>query len=382
MRDLFLINPEVTFLNHGSFGACPLPVFEEYQRWQRELEWQPVEFFARRMEGLMQTAREALGAYVGANPDHLVFVSNATSGVNVVARSLQLAAGDEILATDHEYGACTFAWQYVCEKVGARYIQHPIPLPLPSAEEIVESLWSAVTPRTKLIFISHITSPTGLILPIEPIIRQARENGILTLVDGAHAPGHVPLDLANLGADFYTGNCHKWLCAPKGAAFLYARPEHHSWLYPLTISWGMMNPEPNLVNRHQFQGTLDLAPYLSVPKAIEFQQEHHWDQVRARCHEMAREMRTAFADLFQTEPIVPDSPAAFGQMIAALLPASWTADMATEAKNRLYDTYKIEIPFTLWNERVLLRASFQGYNTEADREHLVSALQEILASTH
>jgi isopenicillin-N epimerase len=206
LRGEFLLDPTVVFLNHGSFGACPAPVFDEYQRWQRELERQPVEFIGRRSEDLLADARAALASYLNVDPDNLVYVVNATSGINVIARSLPLELGDEILTTNHEYGALNMTWDWMCGKAGARYVQHPIPTPVSSREELVESFWSAVTPRTRVIFLSHITSPTALTFPVKEICRRAREAGILTVVDGAHAPGHIPLDLQDLGVDIYSGN--------------------------------------------------------------------------------------------------------------------------------------------------------------------------------
>jgi len=211
LKQLFLLDPNIVFLNHGSFGACPRPVFEDYQRWQLELERQPVEFIGRRFARLMQTAREALAAYVHTTPDNLIYVPNSTTAINIVARSLRLEAGDEILATDHEYGAMDRTWRFVCAKWGARYITQPIPVPLTTPEDFVERFWEGVTPHTRIIFLSHITSPTALTFPVQAICRRARGAGILTIIDGAHAIGQLPLALDELGVDIYTSNCHKWL---------------------------------------------------------------------------------------------------------------------------------------------------------------------------
>jgi isopenicillin-N epimerase len=243
VRDLFLLRDDVVFLNHGSFGACPRAVFEEYQRWQLELERQPVEFLARRFRGLMREAREALAGYVGAGADELVFVPNATTAVNIVAHSLPLGAGDEVVVTDHEYGAVDRTWRFICAQRGATLVRAAIPVPVETAAEIVEHVWSAVTPRTRAICLSHITSPTALIFPVRDIVRRAREAGLISIVDGAHAPGQIPLDLRALGADFYASNCNKWLCAPKGSGFLYARRERQSQLRPLVVSWGAESAE-------------------------------------------------------------------------------------------------------------------------------------------
>ena len=273
MRDLFLLDPDVIFLNHGSFGACPRPVFEAYQRWQRELERQPVEFLGRRFDDLMREARSALGGYLGAEPDDLVYVTNATVGLNIVARSLELRPGDEVLATDHEYGALDRTWRFICAKYGARYIRQPASVPIRSADEVIEAIWSGVTDRTRVLFISHIASPTAITFPIKPLIDRARARGILTVVDGAHAPGQIDLNLRELGADFYSGNLHKWLMSPKGSAFLYARKEMQHLVEPLVISWGWEAEKPGpskFIDEQEWTGTRDIAAFLSVPSVIQF----------------------------------------------------------------------------------------------------------------
>ena len=250
LKDQFLLDPDVIFLNHGSFGATPKPVFEVYQDWQRELERQPVEFLDRRFAERMAASRTVLADYLGTQRDDLVYVTNATVGVNIVARSLELGPGDEVLTTDHEYGACDRTWRFLAGKQGFAYMCQAIPVPIATPDAFVEQLWQGVTPRTKVIFLSHITSPTAMTFPITEVCRHAREQGILTVVDGAHVPGQIHLDLDELGADFYTGNLHKWLCAPKGAGFLYASPEKQSLLEPLVVSWGYESrsqAHPNLL---------------------------------------------------------------------------------------------------------------------------------------
>ncbi len=237
MRNQFLLDPELTFLNHGSFGACPREVLDAQRSWQLEMERNPVEFLGRRSADLLFQARTALGEALGGRADELVFVANSTTGVNVVAQSLALRPGDEILTTNLEYGACDATWQRICEQFGAQYRSVQVPLPF-DREAVANLLMSAVSRRTKLIYFSHITSTTALILPAAEICAAARERGIATFIDGAHAPGQIPLNLDAIGADFYVGNCHKWLCAPKGSAFLHARTEHHSMLDANVISWG------------------------------------------------------------------------------------------------------------------------------------------------
>ncbi|MBN1919669.1 MAG: aminotransferase class V-fold PLP-dependent enzyme [Anaerolineae bacterium] len=379
-RDLFLLSPNVVFLNHGSFGACPRPVFEVYQQWQLELERQPVEFLGRRFGALMREAREVLGAYLGVASDDLVYIPNATTGVNIVARSLPLAPGDEVLATDHEYGACERAWRFVCEKRGAHYVRQPIPVPVESPEQVVEAVWSGVTPRTKVLYLSHITSPTALILPIAELIRRAREHGILTVIDGAHAPGQIPLALDALGVDFYTGNAHKWMLAPKGAAFLYARREVQPLLEPLVVSWGWQAERPGpsrFIDEQEYQGTRDIAAYLSVPAAIRFMAEHDWPTVRAECHALLCEAGKRIGALTGLPSLSPLTAPWYAQMAAFLLPP---CDLDA-LKQRLYDESRIEIPLIPWNEHGLIRLSLQGYNTRDDLEALLGALAVCLRDT-
>lgn len=378
MKQLFLLDPDLVFLNHGSFGACPREVFEAYRNWQLELERNPVEFLARRSASLLAEARAALGRYVGASASNLVFVSNATLAVNTVARSLSFQPGDEILTSDHEYGACDNTWSFVCERTGARLVRAQIPLPF-RAEEFVDRIWSRVTPRTRLIFLSHITSATALVFPIAEICRRAREAGILTLIDGAHAPGQLDLALDDLGADFYTGNCHKWLCAPKGAAFLHARPESQGLLHAPVVSWGYSassgphagyTGETEFERRMQWQGTRDLAAFLSVPAAIEFQARHSWPDVRRRCHAMAAEALREVCDRLGTER--PCSDDDFVQMVCLPVPSSDPEAL----RAALFEHHKIEVPVTTHDGRTFVRISVQGYTTSDDIDRLLGALDE------
>lgn len=378
MRDQFLLDPSITFLNHGSYGACPRPVFDALQRWQREMERNPVEFLGRRSAGLLAAARAQLAGFVGAQPGHLVYVPNATTGVNIVAHSLPLAPGDEVLGTDHEYGACIATWQRVCAARGAVYRAVEIPLPFDPAG-FADRMLAAATPRTRVIFVSHLTSTTALIFPLADLCRRARERGILTLVDGAHAPGQIPLDLDALGADFYTGNCHKWLCAPKGAGFLHARPEHHETLHAPVTSWGYVAEAAGhtgfdaytggalLERRLQWQGTRDIAAWLTVPAAIAFQAAHDWPAVQRRCHALARQALQRVLDRFGLEPASGD--ASWAQMVVMPVPH---AD-AEALRRRLFDESRIEIPVTQHRGRTFVRLSVQGYNDEGDIERLLAA---------
>ncbi|MBA2596105.1 MAG: aminotransferase class V-fold PLP-dependent enzyme, partial [Chloroflexia bacterium] len=385
MREEFLLDPEVVFLNHGSFGATPEPVFAAYGRWQRELERQPVEFLGRRAEDLLDAARGAMASYLGCERDDLVFVPNATTAINVVARSLPLEPGEEVVGTDLEYGACEQTWEWFCAKRGARYVKAHIPLPVTSPEEVVAAIFGAVTPRTRAIFLSHVTSGSALRLPVEEVARRAREMGILSVVDGAHAVGQWPVDLEALGVDCYASNFHKWLCAPKGSGFLYAHRDQHDWLESPIVSWGWVDgnahfrTESPFVSRNQMQGTRDIAAFLSAPAAVLYQEERDWETVRERCHVLASEARERIAALSGLPQISAVASAEgyrwFRQMAIAPLPER--VDGA-ELKRRLYDEFRVEAPVTGWKEQPFLRVSFQGYNTRDDLEALMAALEQLL----
>jgi isopenicillin-N epimerase len=345
LKELFLLDPEVTFLNHGSFGGTPRAVLERYQGWQRELEREPVDFIARRLPGLLADARAELASYVGAQPDDLTFVPNATTGVNLAARALRLEPGDEVLSTNLEYGACVLTWRR-----HSTFVESPL-----------EELFDHVTERTRALYVSHITSETGLLLPVEELVARGRELGLVTIVDGAHAPGHVDLDLDALGADFYTGNCHKWLCSPKGAGFLHARPEWQDRVGGAIVSWGDEEPS-TFLSRTERQATRDPAAYLAVPAAIEFARAH---DERERCVALAREARRDLCALLRTEPIAPEEMVL--QMASVRLP-----EPDTGLSQRLWDEHRIEIPVSRDGE--LLRISIAAYNDRDDVDRLLDAL--------
>ncbi len=377
LRAEFALDPDVVFLNHGSFGACPRPVLAAQAAWIGEMERQPVLFIARRYPQLMEVARDRIAEVLGARPLDLVWVINSTVGVNVVARSLaaRLGPGDEVLGCDHEYGACDRTWNYLAARGGFSYRLAAVPVPVESPESLVETLWAAVTPRTRVLFLSHITSPTALILPVAEICRRAREAGILTLIDGAHAPSHLDVDLEAVGADFYTGNFHKWACAPKGAAFLHARPEAQGLLEPLVISWGwepeIPGPSP-FIDQIEFWGTRDVTPFLTVPAALDFQAERNWDAVRQRCRRLIMATRESLLALPGVQALQAPHPGLLGQMVAVQLPAG--ADVLS-LKERLYERHHVELPLYLWQNRPILRVSIQGYNGEEDVAALLAALR-------
>ena len=383
LKEQFLLDPDVVFLNHGSFGATPRPVFESYQAWQRLLEKQPVKFISttRDLPGYFETARQGLADSLGADRDDLVYVPNPTFAANVVAQSLKLEPGDEVLTTDHEYGACLNAWRYYAGKQGATVVEQDLPWPVVSAEQIVEQFWQGVTPRTKVIFVSHITSATALTIPVEAITKRAREAGILMVIDGAHAPSQIDLNLDEIGADFYIGNNHKWLCAPKGSAFLHVRRDRQPLIEPLVVGWGYgkyanIDFGTQFLNYTQFLGTNDFSAYLATPDAIKFQQQHNWaSDVREQCRALTADFVERVTEITDMPQTYPTDQGLFSQLGLAYIPQRIDLN---ELKVRLYDEHRVESPTISWKEHQFVRLSVQGYNEASDVEALYEGLSAIL----
>jgi isopenicillin-N epimerase len=379
-KDLFLINPNIVYLNHGSFGATPKNVFVAYQTWQRRLEYQPVQFVVRELLDHFKNAREALAEYVHANAEDLVFIPNATFGVNVLARSVVLEQGDEILSSDHEYGACDNVWEFICSKTGAFYKKKSIPLPIPTPEDFVELFWQDITPQTKIIYLSHISSSTAQCFPVELICIRARSEGILTIIDGAHTPGQIPLDLESIDADFYIGNCHKWMLSPKGSGFLYTRPDRQKMIDPLVVSWGWGENSPyttgsDYLDYLEWWGTYDPSAYLAVPTALQFMEEHGWVEIRQRCKELIHYALNQISALIGLKSMYLNDPGSYHQMAITSLPNIKDLEAF---QNRLFSEYSIEIPCIEWNDRQFLRISIQAYNTQDDVDALLAALRDLL----
>jgi isopenicillin-N epimerase len=386
LASLFLLDPDVTFLNHGSYGACPRPVFARYQAWQVQLERQPVAFLDpnRGLSGWMREARVAMAGQLGVDADDIVGLTNATEGLNIVAQSLHLQPGDEVLTTDHEYAALEKTWAYVARRSGAVVVPVTIPLPLTDAAAFTDALMAGITPRTKVLFLSHITSATALVFPIKDIIAHARARGIITVIDGAHTPGHIPLNLADLDADYYAGNCHKWLMAAKGSAFLYVRRDLQAAINPLVIShgWTADAGQPGtagvfgntpFIDGLEMQGTRDPSAWLCVPDAIAFRHQHGWDTVAARCRDLVQETAIRVAAIAGLAPL--SSPAFCApQMVAMPVPRCDPLAL----KLALLNDYGIEIPCYDWKDHTIVRVSAQGYNTQGDMDKLVQALSVIL----
>jgi isopenicillin-N epimerase len=381
-RRHFLLDPTVTYLNHGSFGACPRPVLEAQSRLRERIERHPVLFLARELPSLLDPARAALAAFVGAGPDDLAFVPNATTGVNTVLRSLRLAPGDELLTTDHGYQACRNALAWVAERTGARVVTARVPFPLEDDAQIIEAVLGAVTPRTRLALLDHVSSPTGLVFPVRRLVAALEAAGVDCLIDGAHAPGMLPLDVAGLDAAYYVGNCHKWLCAPRGAAFLVARQDRQADLVPLTISHGYSQP---LDGRSRFRllfdwtGTDDPTPYLCVPEAIAAVGglvDGGWPAIMARNHALTLAARELLAGRLGLPPAAPAS--SLGSLYA--VPLGEGDPEALQA--RLFDEHRIELPVYGWptpSARVM-RLSLAVYTELSEVQRLAEVLPAALAA--
>ena len=379
LKSLFLLNPDITYLNFGSFGACPKSIFEDYQKWQRELEYEPAQYIAVNGPTYLKRSREALARFIGCGADDLVYVTNPSYAVNIIAKSLQLKEGDEVLSTDIEYGACDKTWDYVCKKNKATYVRQKINLPLTSKDKFVEDFFKGLSKKTKLIFISQMTSTTGLILPVKEICLRAKEKGLMTFVDGAHIPGHLPLDLRDLDADIYTGACHKWMMTPKGCTFLYVKKEFQDLFDPLVVSWGYNSPTPSdsrFIDYHQGQGTRDFSAFLTVPKALEFMTHHNWPAVAAQCRKLVQENAIRFCALMGSKPLSPVNDEFIGQMFSIPI----KTPQPEKLQRALFEKYKIEIPVMRQGEDTYLRYSINAFNSQQDLDVLYHALEEEMTS--
>ncbi|MBC8256009.1 MAG: aminotransferase class V-fold PLP-dependent enzyme [Candidatus Marinimicrobia bacterium] len=375
LKNQFILDPNLIFLNHGSFGACPKSVMENLRSWQNRMEKEPVQFFESDIFKLLESSRKALGNFVGCEGDDLVFYPNPTHAVNAVARSLNLKIGDEVLGTNHIYGALDYTWKQVCKNMGAKFIKAELPLLIKSKAEFLDLFFSYVSDKTRVIFISHITSMTAMIFPVEDIIQSAKEKDILTIIDGAHVPGHLPLNITELDPDIYTGACHKWMCAPKGTSFLYVRKNMQNDIMPPVISWGWegeLSKTSLFLNRHEWQGTRDMTPFLVVPEAIKFLNENNWQERSKLNRKLVISARNQFLEFFNVEPICPDDW--LGQMATIELPI----ENPLEFKQSLLEKYNIQIPIISWENFTGLRYSVHFYNSEDDLNKLIAAVKELL----
>jgi isopenicillin-N epimerase len=382
------LDPSVTFLNHGAFGACPIAVLEQQQRFRHQLELEPLRFVMREFEPLLDIARAALADFVKADPADLVFVPNATTGVNSVLRSLTFAEGDELLTTSHAYNACRNALEFVAQRWNAKIVVATIPFPLEDAQQIVRAVMDCVTPNTKLVLLDHITSPTALMFPLQTLVKALDQRGVDCLVDGAHAPGMIPLNLPEIGAAYYTGNCHKWMCAPKGTAFLYVRGDRQSLIRPLTISHGANSPR---TDRSRFQlefdwtGTHDPTAFLCLPAVLKFmgsQLPQGWLDIMAHNHALAMQARQVLCDALEQPVPCPDEM--IGAIVSVPLPPSFGKPKYSSKgidilQDRLWEEYKIEVPIVPWCHPTprLIRVSAQLYNHISQYQYLAVALRNL-----
>jgi len=377
IRDLFLLRKDITFLNFGSFGACPKPIFEDYQKWQYELEQEPVQFITVNGLRYLEKSREALASFLNCGAKDLVYVTNPSYAVNTIAKSLNLQQGDEVLTTNLEYGACDKAWNYYCKKTGAKYVQQSISLPLTTKEKFVEEFFKGFTSKTKLVFISHITSSTALIFPVKEIVAEAKRRGVLVFVDGAHAPAHVDLDLTALNADIYTGACHKWMMTPKGSSFLYVKKELQERFDPLVVSWGyeaFFPSDSKFIDWHQMNGTRDYSAFLTIPKAIEFMNQYNWKEVSEKCKKLVRDNALRFCELAGSQPLCPISDEFLGQLFSIPI----NTKEPEKLQRHLFEHYKIEIPVMRHGDKVYLRYSINAFNSQHDLDVLYNAISELI----
>jgi isopenicillin-N epimerase len=393
----FLLEPGIDYLNHGSFGACPVPVLAAQQRFREALERSPTRFMTRELQPLLDAARAALGELIDAPAEELFFVPNTTTGVNVVLGSLTFAPGDELLATDHTYNACKNALAHAAQKAGGKVVYARVPFPIASEDEVVEALLAAVTPRTRLLLIDHVTSPTGLVLPVQRLVAEMHARGVQVLVDGAHAPGLLSFSVRSLGADFYTGNCHKWLCTPKGSAFVHVARGDAAGVRPLVISHGATAPageRPRLWLEHDWVGTVDPTPFLCIPEAIAFLSSlvpGGLPGLQARNHALALHARDLLCEAIGIAPPAPDS------MLAALIalplpPARELAPTDDAAKGllakpvdplqaRLFDAHNVQaiVSYFPATPARLLRVCAQAYNSAPQYARLAGVLRAELS---
>jgi isopenicillin-N epimerase len=386
----WLLDQQVVFLNHGSFGACPKAILEVQSEWRARLERQPLQFLARQLEGHLDLARAALAQFVGADVEDVVYVPNATTGVNTVLRSLVFQPGDELLVTNQEYNACRNALNFVAERSGAQVVVVPVPFPFRHEDELVAPVLAAVTPRTRLVLLDHVTSQTGLVMPIARLVRELNVRGVDTLVDGAHAPGMVPLELNQLGAAYYTGNLHKWLCTPKGVALLHVRRDKQPAIRPLTISHGANSTRKDRSRwllEFCWPGTWDPTGALSVPEAIRLIGSWlpgGWPEIMARNRSLVLAARNI---LLESLGIPAPCPEEFiGSLATVPLPDA-AADAfprlpfnETPLQDALRTKHRIEVPIISWPAppKLFIRVSAQLYNSLPQYEFLAKALGQEL----
>ena len=389
------LDPSIMYLNHGSFGACPDAVLAKQKELKGQLETHPMRFYLKQMDDYLTGSLETLGGLLGAKADNLVFVQNATSGVNTVLRSLTFNADDEILMTNLGYNACNNAVRYVAGRYGARAVEAKISFPVMNEQEVVDAILERVTNKTKLAVVDHITSGSALIFPIKRIVSELKLRGVEVLVDGAHGPGMAAIDLEAIGAGYYTGNCHKWLCGPKSAAFLYIRKDLQEPIYPLTISHGYNHKTgqlPELHERFNWQGTVDMTAAICAGEAVKFLDATFEGGVMglaARNRELTLKVKRYFEELFGVESLAPEYM--IGSIATVALPDLNLGDLnepSSESSSgshyplmeKLRDEYGIQsMTFPLGGGKHAIRISVQAFNTFAQYEKLGEIIQSLRA---
>ena len=376
-KPLFSIDPEVTFLNHGAFGACPKEVFDSLIKFQKKTEYEPVKHLAYDIYQYLKESRSALSGYVNCHVDDIAYFPNPSTALNTLIRSLDLKEGDQILTTNHEYGALDRTWRFISKKRGCEYIKLEVEIPFTDKKLIVDSFRRSINKNTKVIFLSHITSATALIFPVKEIIELAREHNILTIIDGAHVPAHIDLDIKKLDPDFYCGACHKWMCSPKGVAFLYVKREHQEMMEPLVVSWGYEADNPSdsqFLDYMQWQGTNDISAYLTIPDTIEFLRKHNWKEKAQHCRDLNLWAKKEICNALDTYATGDD------QFLGQMTTIAFKLEDTLQEQIDFYTKYKIQLPFIKWNDKTFFRISLQVYNSKEDINYLIKSLLQYRAS--
>ncbi len=379
LKSTWWLDQQTVYLNHGSFGPMPRHVYEAQRDLMERCQRQPMNFFLRELRPAWLASRQTLADFVGTSPANLIFCENATFGMNHLASFFPLAQGDEVLFCDHEYGVVKRIWERRCREEGARCREISLSFPIEAEGQIVQAFSQAITEKTKLLIISHITSPTAITFPVEKLTAMAKDRQIAVCIDGPHAPLQIPVDVDELHCDFYIASCHKWLCAPFGSGFLYVAPQWQELAArPLALSWGRLPPEPieHWSDAYQWQGTRDYSTYLSIAHAITYFQSMGVTAVRKRNHQLAKFARQALEDCLGTKALVPDHADWYSMMASVWLP---DGDHSTLQK-RLWHQHRIEVPITFFANRYLIRVSCHLYNSTHDIQHLCRVLHEELAS--
>ena len=378
LSDLFLLDKDITYLNHGSFGACPNYIFDKYNNFQKELESNPIKFLDDDIQEKILFSQTALANFINCDADDIVFFPNPTTAMNEVFRSLNLEKDDEILSTNHEYGALNKAWEFITNKTRSKFIQTEIPITFKSHKDFVDRIESKISPKTKAIYLSHITSSTGLIFPVKEIVELAKKHNVLSIIDGAHVPGHIYLNIKELNPDIYTGTCHKWLLSPKGVSFLYVKQDIQSQIDPLIISWGYNNKKierTRFQDEHLWQGTRDMSPFLTIPKALEFRETFNWNEISNLCKNRILQFGYELQTELNLNPVSKLSTQFLGQMLSFDLGIH--PSKLVQVKQILSED-KIVIPVFDWENKLLMRISLNGYNSEKDIDHLKQSLNKII----